>query len=51
MLGSEICSIFCNQVLNAGKNKLRSMDEVGSLLTLRALILNGELSTVVVINS
>ncbi|XP_059428972.1 ruvB-like protein 1 [Corylus avellana] len=32
-------------VLNAGKNKLRSMDEVRSLLSLRALILNGELSS------
>ncbi|CAL5345332.1 unnamed protein product [Camellia sinensis] len=28
-------------VLNAGKNKLKSMDEVKSLLSLRALILNG----------
>ncbi|RVW86710.1 hypothetical protein CK203_039828 [Vitis vinifera] len=31
---------FENQVLNAGKNKLRSMDEVRSLVSLRALILN-----------
>ncbi|CAL5408992.1 unnamed protein product [Camellia sinensis] len=29
------------QVLNASKNKLKSMDEVRSLLSLRALILNG----------
>ncbi|CAL5357677.1 unnamed protein product [Camellia sinensis] len=29
------------QVLNAGKNKLKSMDEGRSLLSLRALILNG----------
>lgn len=29
-------------MLNAGKNKLRSMDEVRSLVSLRALILNGK---------
>ncbi|XLS78425.1 hypothetical protein HN51_062650 [Arachis hypogaea] len=32
------------QVLNAGKNKLRSMDEVRSLVSLRALILKGQTS-------
>lgn len=32
-----------DQVLNAGKNKLKSMDEVSGLVNLRALILNGEL--------
>ncbi|KAM3375889.1 hypothetical protein P3S68_014603 [Capsicum galapagoense] len=32
-----------DKVLNAGKNKLKSMDEVGGLVNLRALILNGEL--------
>jgi len=31
-----------NQVLNAGKNKIKSIDEVRSLVSLRALILNGE---------
>lgn len=34
---------FGNQVLNAGKNKLKSMDDVQSLVGLRALILNGEI--------
>jgi protein phosphatase 1 regulatory subunit 7 len=29
-------------VLNAGKNKIKSIDEVRSLVSLRALILNGE---------
>jgi Leucine-rich repeat (LRR) protein len=33
-------------VLNAGKNKLKSMNEISSLVNLRALILNGKLSTV-----
>lgn len=36
-----ISSDIYYQVLNAGKNKLRSMDEVKSLVSLRALILNG----------
>lgn len=40
--GKLLSSIF-KQVLNAGKNKLRSMDEVRSLVSLRALILNGGL--------
>ena len=35
--------LFVKQVLNAGKNKLRSMDEIKPLVSLRALILNGEL--------
>lgn len=34
-------SIFVVQVFNAGKNKLRSMEEVSSVISLRALILNG----------
>lgn len=29
-------------MLNAGKNKLKSMNEISSLVNLRALILNGE---------
>lgn len=29
------------QVLNAGKNKLRTMNEIRSVTSLRALILNG----------
>ena len=29
-------------MLNAGKNKIKSIDEVRSLVSLRALILNGE---------
>ncbi|KAI8000101.1 Lipid phosphate phosphatase 2 [Camellia lanceoleosa] len=33
-------NVLVKQVLNAGKNKLKSMDEVRSLLSLRALILN-----------
>ena len=35
--------LLVKQVLNAGKNKLRSMDEIKSLVSLCALILNGEL--------
>lgn len=35
---------YVNQVLNAGKNKLKSMDQIASLTTIRALILNGEAS-------
>ena len=34
-------SFFVNQVLNAGKSKLKSMDEFRTLISLRALILNG----------
>lgn len=34
--------MLVNQVLNAGKNKLISMDQVRSIVNLRALILNGE---------
>ena len=40
--GKLLSSVF-KQVLNAGKNKLRSMNEVRSLMSLRALILNGGL--------
>lgn len=39
MIGS--CSSPVVQVLNAGKNKLKTMDEVKSLTSLGALILNG----------
>ena len=35
-----------NQVLNAGKNKIKSIDEVRSLVSLRALILNGEVENI-----
>lgn len=35
--------LVCNQVLNAGKNKIKSMNEISSLVNLCALILNGEL--------
>lgn len=41
--------LLVSQVLNAGKNMLRSMDEVSSLVSLRALILNGELCITVIL--
>lgn len=36
-------------MLNAGKNKLQKMDEVCSLTSLKALILNGERSFVLIV--